>query len=332
MTFAESGWISSMYVMSDRMNPKAAAISWLALAPLGALAVGPANQTAPSPAAIVQMRPHAGEVTVTATGSVIRKFTDSAGDGWLCVLTTDHVAEAGYTGISFGDGNPAGNYFGGPETIIRRAPLFGADLAVIGIKYGTPDSFFHALAPLQLLAANPNTRVGASFTQFGYGYTGELDLALSTMHTVARAGVSGFQNNRIERVRQFGSAFTPYSYTALEWDFNDPSSSGALFGEGSTFNGDSGSPYLIDSLSYVSVLDGTIMPVFTQGIMAVHAYGDGSTSHGWLGTGDHIPGGGVAITTEIAQWIDAQCLAVPAPGAFAIVAMGLCVRRGRSRG
>jgi hypothetical protein len=311
------------------MNPKIVAISGLVLAPLGALAVGPSNQTSPSPQAIVQMRPNGEELATTATGSVIRKFTDASGDGWLCVLTTDHVAAAGYTGISFGDGNPASNFRGGPDTIVRRAPLSGADLAVVGIRYGTPDSFFHALTPLQLLASDPNARVGTTFTQFGYGFTGELDNSLSTMHTVARAGISGFQNNRIERVRNFGSAFTPYSYAALEWDFNDPSSAGAVFGEGSTFNGDSGSPYLIQSLSYVSLLDGSTMPVFTQGIMAVHAYGDGSASHGWLGSGDHIPGGGVAITQDVAQWIDAQCLAVPTPGAFALVFASMFVR-GRS--
>lgn len=312
------------------MTPRLVAILAIASPTWIAHAVGPSNQTSPAPTAVVQMRPDGGEHAVTATGSVIRKVVDASGAAWLCILTTDHVAAAGYTGISFGDGNPPSNYFGGSDSIIRRAPAFGADLAVIGVRYGTPDAFFESLNPLQLLAADPSTRIGTTFTQFGYGFTGELDSALSTMQTAARAGVSGFQNNRIERVRAFGSTFTPYSYSALEWDFNDPASINAVLGEGSTFNGDSGSPYLIEDISYVSLLDGSSMPVFTRGIAAVHAYGDGSQSHGWLGSGDHIPGGGVAITLDIATWIDAQCLAIPAPGVL-LPAAFMMMWSGRNR-
>lgn len=296
-----------------------------------ALAVGPSHQTVSAVSAVVQMRPDDSPLDTTATGSVVRKVVDTSGVGWLCVLTADHVVESGYTHIGFGDGNPTGTTFGGDDSLLFRAPLGGADVAVVGVRYGTPDAFFDSLNPLSLAPASAPSRVGTVFSQLGYGWTGEMDFAGSRMVTVPRAGVMGFQNNTVERVRQIASPFLPYSYTALEWDFNAPGGPGAVDGEGSSFNGDSGAPYLIESAVPVVLGDGSTINVFTRGIGAVHTYGDSTAYHGWLGSGDHIPGGGVAITPELADWIEAQCLAVPAPGGglVLIVLAGVGLRRAR---
>lgn len=292
-----------------------------------ALAVGPSNQTTGAVSSVVQMRPDDSALDTTATGSVVRKVVDSSGVGWLCVLTADHVAGAGYTRIGFGDGNPGAQVFGGDDSLVFRAPEGGADLALVGVRYGTPDSFFDALSPLALAPASAQSRVGSLFTQPAYGWTGEIDGA--GMNTLARAGVKGFQNNVVERVRQVGSAFIPYAYAALEWDFNAPGGAGSVLGEGSSYNGDSGAPYLIAGAQTVTLSDGSVMEIFTGSIAAVHTYGDSSSFHGWVGSGDHLPGGGVAITPEIAAWVEERCAAVPAPGALLVLGLGAFARRRR---
>ncbi|MFZ4574352.1 MAG: hypothetical protein ACOYN0_08130 [Phycisphaerales bacterium] len=292
--------------------------------------VGPSIQRTGAVNAVVQMRAGDDPLGVTATGSVVAKRIDSAGMGWLCVLTADHVAGAGFTGIGFGDGDPPPLTFAADDSLTFRAPFGGADLAVIGVPYGSPDGFFESLEPLSLAPSDPGSLIGTQFSQIGYGWTGvpiEGGLGLATQ---PRAGVKGFQNNVVERVRPFGGVFTPYAYTALEWDFNQPGASGAVVGEGSSFNGDSGSPYLIGSPTAVTLESGAVMEHFTIGIAAVHTYGDSSREHGWVGSGDHIPGGGVAITPGVAEWIGARCAEVPAPGSLAVVlVLGLAARRRR---
>jgi hypothetical protein len=298
---------------------------WLAFPSL-ALGVGPVGQTGIPRPEIVQMRPGTEEVPVTATGSIISAFIDSSDNAWLCVLTADHVAAAGVTGIAFGNGNPVDRVLMADESLIFRSEG-GADLSVLGVRYGAPDDFFRSLRPLALAPQAPTALLGASFTQIGFGETGVV--TDNGMARVARAGVQGVQNNRFERVRTIDSIFSPYTYTALEWDFDQPGSANAVTGEGSSFAGDSGSPYLIAQPSPMQLESGGSMWTFMDSIAAVHTYGDGSSVHGWVGSGDHIPGGGVAITPDLAQWIQARCSMVPAPGTSVLLVLLAAARRRR---
>ncbi len=298
--------------------PRAISLPILLLA-APALAVGPSTQLLSNPS-VVQMRADDSELAATATGSIVHKLIDTSGNGWLCILTADHVAQAGYTRIGFGNGNPPATSLGGSSSLVFSAAHTGADLALIGVPYGPADSFFDSISPLALAPADPTSRVGTTFSQPAYGSTGTLDTATQRLITLDRAGVQGFQNNTIERTRLFSIPFLSYSYTALEWDFNQPGSIASVPGEGSSFNGDSGAPYLIAAPSPITLDDGSIAHVFSQGIAAVHTYGDSSREHGWLGSGDHIPGGGIAITHDLAAWIDAACTQVPAPASLPLLA------------
>lgn len=306
-------------------------VVWLSIAsavlPPVALGVGPAHQTGTPRPEIVQMRTSSAEVGVTATGSIISAFIDSTSTAWLCVLTADHVAAAGATGIAFGNGNPVDRILMADESLIFRSDA-GADVSVLGVRYGVPDDFFRSLQPLSLAPLVPESLLGRSFTQVAFGETGELTDA--GMARVARAGVQGVQNNRFERVRSITpSAFNPYSYAALEWDFDQPGSANAIAGEGSSFAGDSGSPYLTSLPSLLTLASGESMWTYTDSIAAVHTYGDGSSVHGWVGSGDHVPGGGVAITPELSHWITAQCGLVPSPGCSILLTMAVAARRRR---
>lgn len=301
------------------------------------LATGPSNQVIGSTPgsrlhSVVQLRPDASEVPVTASGSVIGRHVDTSGVGWLCVLTADHVVAAGFTSIAFGNGAPpSGGAFGGQGDWVFRSEEGGPDIAVLGIRYGAPDDFFASIVPLSLAPTDPALLVGQSFTQVGYGWTGELDAPNQTMRSVARSGVKGFQNNVVERIRNVNGLLGNYAYQAADWDFQEPGSAEAVVGEGSSFNGDSGSPYMLREREMVTLDDGTQMEVFSDGIGAVHTYGDGSSGHGWLGSGDHIPSGGVVITPAIEAWIVDRCLMVPTPGASVCISIGFLLAFRRKR-
>lgn len=221
------------------------------------------------------------------TGTVIDKHVDPrTGDGWLCVLTADHVVgrdttHGAVTHVRAGFGDATGAFtadnaqgvFGGAvgggaggARVYRgkRAPgsggLGGVDIALVMIRYGTPDAFFGGISKATLAPWNPGpvgTTLGGplnQFTEVGYGGSGTF--VAGGLNFAAADGKKRFQNNTLERVVQVRGG--GYNYAAVEWDFDRAAAQAKdpvtgvplpaiaqpfLVAEGLSYRGDSGGPY-----------------------------------------------------------------------------------------
>ncbi len=300
---------------------------------------GPQNQTVPWHApqshpfnSVVEINaPAPGGFVRIGTGSVIGKQVVN-GVGWFCVLTADHVVDpVGINGphvIAFGD-NGAQGVFGGATNIVKRGlppvangGLNKVDIAVLGIRYGqlTPQNefFFNSITPLTMLPGTPQSRVGTTMTELGYGGTGSF--VAGGMNVAPPDGNKRFQNNRIERTINYNDG--TYMYTAVEWDFDNPAGIFAVPGEGSSYGGDSGGPYMTTNEVLLNVGGGNFLNAFSNGIIAVHTYGDNNPAfHAFWNTPGHQPSGGVPLTQAYVTWIEQQCMMIPAPGTLILLTM-----------
>lgn len=316
------------------------------------------------------------------SGSIIGKRvvqTPTGPQGWLCVLTADHVASS----LGGGAGDPASAYrarfgdngaqgsFGGADNIRFRAPDPVAqgglnrpvDLSVIGVRYGTPDAFFNRISTVGVAARTEASILNEGrMTQVGYGDTGDFVAAAPGNAAGIRRGgrdsVKAFQNNLIEDFFdvnnvQYANGVN-YSFRAARFKLDQPAAPAFpppggqqpfLVGEGTSFAGDSGSPYFYAGADVQSVAaflrpgagsdwnpPGGVgdMPLFTASLFAVHsdatAVAVGSVAaYGRQSWGVHITG-------ELATWIEGACEAIPSPGtASMLVAAGLvAIRRRRA--
>lgn len=298
------------------------------------------------------------EVNRQCTGSVINKTVDANNNGWFSVLTADHCLRGlvGHT-IAFGDptggGGPSLVYGGLDSWYATRSPEGGVkaeDVAVLAVRYGTPDQFFNDISPLTRVnhpaydPANPVAPPPNQFTEIGYGNTGVF--ANNGMDFVQRDGHKRFQNNKIERWNYW--AQPDYDYWAIEWDFDVPAGAGFLAAEGLMYGGDSGGPYF----SYSGPLGEQYVPAFnrwqpgwtpnapnwgggnmqlaTNWIFAVNTYRDLQGMHNGkspYGTRS----AGVPLTENLNGWITARANELPEPAtcAFIILAGLWAIRRQR---
>lgn len=301
-------------------------------------------------------------VSPGCTGSVISKTVDGNNNGWFSVLTADHCVRGvvGHT-IAFGDptgGAGPGLVYGGLDSwYATRSPVGGVkaeDVAVLAIRYGTPDQFFNDITPFTRVnhpaydSSNPVAPPPNQFTEIGYGLTGLF--ANGGMNGIASDGHKRFQNNKIERWNHRVSA--RYDYWGIQWDFDAPTAAGFLAAEGLSYAGDSGGPYL----SYSGPLDDENIPMFdrsepgwnpevpkwnggnmqlaTDWIFAVHTFGQ-SVPNGFspftTPTAAGTRSGGVPLTEELNGWITARTNELPEPATctFIILAGLWAIRRPR---
>ncbi|MCA9287260.1 MAG: hypothetical protein KDA05_01670 [Phycisphaerales bacterium] len=375
---------------TNAMAALIAAVAGIAIAPpaLGDPDTGPRAQLAPwrAPAAaggafdplnsVVEINWGVAGGTRIGTGSIISKHNDADPNfAWYCVLTADHVANpAGTIGnavIGFGDTGAQG-VFGGADNIIRRAPLPAAmggmgapvDLAVIGVRV-PKNAFFDQVSPLAMLPTTQAQATNQQFTQPGYGGTGDfvaadpMNALPAGMTTAGPDHTKRFQNNVITGPTNanYNAGGVAYAYGSIQWSFDMPAAPGAhgaahnfLVAEGTSYGGDSGSPYLVSQMStqFVGNFDrpgagsdwdfgpmhaGDDMPLFTNVIIGVHAWG--VTPAGGF-PGGVVPygrlAGGVPLTQANIDWITAQCAIVPAPGSGILLAFGGILAAKRRRG
>ena len=262
----------------------------------------------------------------SGTGSVIDKMV-IGGVGYFCVLTADHVMTAGSSFVSFGNGNPSANIFPYAGQM-RLGPGGNEDIAVVAIRYtGNPaDAFFTSVLTLGLTTAAPSNTV---FSEIGFGDTGIFDAGGLTTQT--SHGTQRFQNNLVTSLTL--NAATPYNrsdtalpYTEdiLRWTFDKQGTANYTAGEGSSFGGDSGGPYMLSS-STVTNIGGTNITVRTDSSMAVHGFGPiinpryGSTS------------GALGLNAADLAWIASACDTIPEPASWLLTAVGVVLLLGGVR-
>jgi len=345
-----------------------ACVALAAGAAFGQLDTGPNQQTLPFFApfgntinSAVSITGDSGPTTFrVGSGAIVGKRTVN-GENWLCVLTADHVAiPTGLTSpllVGLGDGftqlgqAPVRSY-GGANNVIRRGGLpvaqgglGGVDIALIGVQVPAGDTAFGLITPMSIAAVNPATLVTnrQRFTEMGYGGTGSF--VNGGMNGAQADGNKRFQNNEIERTSAVNSG--GYAYTAIEWNMQKGAAPANptpfLVAEGLSFGGDSGGPYVTSSQQFTTVnaftrdgpLDpnnwtGGLMPFFSDTIIGVHTYGN-STNAGFNAYGTTL-GGGVPLIQAYVDWINTNCMTIPAPSGLGVLfAAGIVAIRRRRR-
>lgn len=316
----------------------------------------------------------------SGTGSVIAKRTTRENGreiGWFAVLTADHVVWPndpvfnlpGGFAFQFGDGGAQGS-FGGAETIRFRAPEPVAqgglnqpvDLAVMGVRYGEVDDFFRRVTPLDVISRRASDIADRNFTQMGYGGHGDFVAQVpgaggtpAGMKYLEADEKKRFQNNRAVDVvnHEYTSPRNNvrYSFGAVRFRFDQPAAPPAnylnvphLVGEGASFPGDSGGPFLDSSAVSQAVgaftrpgagsdwnpPGGTAdMPMLSNGLFAVMSSGPQIAVNGIQPYGATFYG--VHLTPELGAWISGRVDAIPSPSAGALVLTALAWGRRRRR-
>jgi predicted Zn-dependent protease len=231
---------------------------FLALACSGALAMGPGNQvTTPIDNGVVRIlfNPAASGGAngfFTGSGSIVAN-KNVGGQGWLFVLTADHVLaqrvgnQAGPNnptkpnlGIAFGD---AANKNGGsaylPAQRVFR-PNFNngprnVDIGLLAIPYKGAYNPNYSAWVTNLIPATAFIR----FTDIGFG--ARTDLVANGYQVAAEYGTERYLD---DMVRGFNSnfSFSGYRFDAVKWGVTGPNSPIAIAGTGAVAEGDSGSP------------------------------------------------------------------------------------------
>lgn len=297
-----------------------------------------------------------GGVEWFGSGTIVHKcVTLENGNrvGWLGVLTADHVL-CGHPvadfRVRFGDhaamgsfGGAANQIFLAPEPVANGGLNVPVDLGVLVVKYGAVDGFFDQIVPMAMWArteadilANTSSR---RMTQVAYGNTGEFVAAqggnLAGIKREWRNSTKGFHN---QHVHQFADHVRPlpgqgpgpcgrvYMFRAVGFQLDMPAAPNAmpphpfLVAEGTSFPGDSGSPYLFRRLLTENVNmfsrpgagsdwnpagGAGPMPLFVQDIFAVHSYGTAVEVGQVREYGE--ASGGVLLTQDHIDWIRAKC-------------------------
>ncbi len=276
------------------------------------------------------------------TGSVIGKIITPDQIGYFCVLTAAHNFPAS-TGIAFGywgDGTNPANSFANTYPITHSftgGSTGRKDLAVAGVRYGQIDPFFVSVKDLSLWSPSPintdadliNVITNDTFTEVGYGYTATRSPAAGAQTgwspVIAVDGIQRFQNNTVTggAVNAVHGAFT---YTEAQWTTHFPTVPNS--GEGSSFQGDSGGPYLMldegvqKTINGLLDISGAALPaqtinLFSDSIFAVHTFGSNNNPQPFGSV--H---GGVLLNAADIAWIQSVHALIPEPSSLALLGIG----------
>jgi hypothetical protein len=262
------------------------------------------------------------------TGSVI-DYRNIGGEGWLCVLTADHVVSSngkagGSTrrspGIAFGNApNDTGNsvymkaynvfrpnFSGGPKNV---------DIAVLTLDVGKydPASKYKSLVRTLEVA-----HAFFPFSLIGYGNAGKL--VADGYKSLGKYGTERYLTDKIATFNTTYKSPGGYAYDSAQWIITDPrDGEGKLTGRGTGRNGDSGSSLF----SAVKVHDDKLnLDYYTDEQFAVYT---GSIRP--RGTRENfIPfgsiGRSVALDNADINWIRRDCALANVPEPPSIVTFG----------
>jgi hypothetical protein len=285
-----------------------------------ALGIGPDNQTLnPTLDGVVRVlfdnNLGGGVGEFVGTGSLIDNRNVN-GQGWLCVLTADHVVSSDDTpsgatvkspGIALGNSNnTTGNSAYLPAgPVFRRGPTGRVDIALLGVNYG-PFSAGYTPLVRKLVAANNFSQY---FSAIGYGEEGQV--VAGGFQAQHRNGTQRYLNEHADFVSNYSSL--GYLYNAARWRTNDPNDPMVTVkGTGATFGGDSGAPYFSNTQMHDESND---IYYLTNDQFAVHTASDRGPDFKPFGTMNY----GVALDDADLQWIHDSCMAVPEPAAGTIL-------------
>ena len=315
-----------------------------------ARAIAPSDQTVSDVAfgagtslwSVVEVQGSDGSI---GTGTVIGKH-QSGNNDYLTVLTADHVICAtGNLGgapvngdVGFGSPQPLNL---NPYVVTARGGSTGnEDLAMLSVTVAA--GAYAGVNPVTVVSPTiPNPYSGQAFTEYGYGDTG-------TSFTVAgingyteianSTGTKRFQNNSsyaitIPTTNLSGN----YAYQAVLWNTVAPANNA---GEGVSFPGDSGGPYMSSDSQNIVTVSTQSGPVTISGLtndeFAVHTFGF-STIPGTK-VNNETAGGDFLTPADIA-WITNNLNSstpVPEPASLAMLALAgtslLLIRRTRGIG
>lgn len=264
------------------------------------------------------------------SGTIIANKVDEFGFGWLCILTADHVvsttgAAAGATygtiGIDTGNGANA-NLVATPlanASFVARKAGAAVDLAVLGVRYGVFDAAYNA-SVREVFTYGSGER---DITSIGYGSSGTYVPQKGYARTPNSWQTQRYVNNKAETFA-VRTPFGGYTFDAMEWDVDAPSTGTSVVGEGTILDGDSGGAVFFSE----PTMDNRFNPapmVFGNKLIGVNSYAqidyaDPEYTGGLVRWG--YINGAVKITPAYKAWIDQQCMTVPEPTSMTALGLG----------
>lgn len=268
------------------------------------------------------------------TGTIIG-HKNIGGQGWLVVLTADHVVAAGGfavggtvadVGIAAGN-DPTGASNGLKAGFVARMGSQKVDLAVLGINYG---AYNDRIRNMRSLAAVDPAQPPASFTSMGFGMGLDPDNTANEWKPDGNFGTQRFYNNKQYTITN-GAIATANGYVnqCIEWKSLAPGDANAMDGQGSIWIGDSGGP-LFSNTADKEKVDGRDVAIWANGIMGVnHMLVARKVNSAPVA----LPYGSmmraVYLNQDYRTWINQQVQAVPEPTAIFGLAVGLAFLRSR---
>ncbi len=264
------------------------------------------------------------------SGTIIDHKRDANGDGWLCILTADHVvsvtgaaAGATYAQVGFDtDNGSSANLNATPlanASFVARKAGAAVDIAVLGIRYGVFDASYNA-SVRELFTYGTGAR---DITSIGYGSSGTYVPQRGYARTVNSWQTQRYVNNKAETFA-VRTPFGGYTFDAMEWDVDAPNTGTSVVGEGTILDGDSGGGVFFSEPVNDNRFNPTPM-VFGNKLIGVNSYAqidyaDPEYTDGLVRWG--YTNGAVKITPAYKTWIEQQCQVVPEPASMTALALG----------
>jgi hypothetical protein len=279
------------------------------------------------------------------TGTIICDKKNGDGSQTLWVLTADHVLRpSGTKSKPYADIKVITNSLAGGKTLNLVAGTLASggangttDIAIFAVKYvqdADKIDFSKYVAGVGVYTGGTK-RKDNWFTDWGYGVSGRPSINVKNVWDGYSSGIDDgklrFQNNVVDATIAVKpgeiSTGDNYAYEAIQFTLDRYSATDKaslwVNGEGATFKGDSGGPYLMGAKQsdyfkleieedynnfyngpQSNLKDGKIqIPFYTDALVGVHTYG---ASGVYKEFGKAVMGG-VPITKDVVDWIKKGC-------------------------